>query len=148
MNTEMEPRMAGRGLDAEIAERVMGWTRRKYWCGSDELSDLFPPSGAGSFDDHGQFPAFSTDIAAAFTIMDELARRCHKIGVMNRYAANRVWACSLILFPGDQKRERQIFEYGDTAPLAICNAALKAIVDTPQRAVDEPRPVSAPRGTP
>lgn len=124
MNIDTLP--AGRELDALVAERAMGWTKVKVQTESEF-------GGASTFVLYGtspinqpwkRVPAYSTDIAATWEIAE-------KLGPMWLYkttagkpsaAAGQLYACSL----GSSVLERE-WSYGDTAPLAICRAALKAV---------------------
>lgn len=87
-------------IDALIAEKVMN----------------LPPCSVTPGDGHrcvGNPPAYSTDIAAAW----EVAEKARAIKLENREPDGlKGWRCSYNGFLG----------VGDTAPLAICQAALKA----------------------
>ena len=83
---------AGREMDAMIAERVMGWIKRRQ-------TDI---------------PHYSTDIAAAFAVVEEM-----DCGFIQ-------WDVGI--FEVELTKECITgFATADTLPLAICRAALKAI---------------------
>ena len=96
----------GRELDALIAEKVMGQnTRGLSGCGS---------WGCGcSSDPYPHLPKYSEDIAAAWRVVEKLdgtyepVIERHGPGWTAWFDSNQAWA--------------------DTAPLAICLAALKAV---------------------
>lgn len=101
---------AGRELDTLVAEKVMGWTYRtfpdgacplvKHWyCGEQYM--LMQP--------------FSTSIASAWQVVEKLKANGNNVWVE---WAGTVWVCGTTsVFPDIE---------ADTAPLAICLAALKA----------------------
>jgi len=105
---------AGRELDAKVARFVMGWTKatlsddvagpEAYWCAGGKamcLVDSFTPS---------------TSIAAAWEVVVRLAER----GIFLRIEPGKD-LCAVRTWDG------VIYEDANTAPLAICLAALKAI---------------------
>lgn len=109
---------AGRELDALIAEKVMGWRFM-----SRPVEPLLPPLVDGAiraedlrWRDSGGFfvvPPYSTDIAAAW----ELLNKIHPYALSIGYQDN----CWLV------SASRKLLATADTAPLAICLAALKAV---------------------
>jgi hypothetical protein len=99
----------GRELDALVAEKVLGWPAARdakaigeagYWTAGDERFI------------HG-LPAFSTDIAAAWEVVEKLIASDEWPEFSLEYEATLKWSV------GDC--------YGATAPHAICLAALKAM---------------------
>jgi hypothetical protein len=124
---------AGRELDALVAEKVMGWKYRqsspdpkKHFCreyGNDAGWWLKPSMTPGA--KHWACatcsppPAYSTDIAAAWEVTEKLAE-----DFMLVYAvAHAGWRARFEHAEGWWKGEA----YADTAPLAICRAALAAL---------------------
>jgi hypothetical protein len=115
---------AGRELDALIAEQVMGWTKRSipdeivgpewYWCseaGPKQLVSSWRPS---------------TEIHWAWMVVERLRGQhcCTKLYSDHGY----VWECTLIKeFDDPHAGEQPLFGQAETAPLAICLAALKAV---------------------
>lgn len=97
-------------LDAEVAEKVMGYVRTRSDDGAHVLW-VWPQDGhARAF-----VPRFSRDIAAAFAVLSEW-RGDFELRRQNDIA----WKCVLY-------RPSQEFESWDsTLPLAICRAVLKA----------------------
>lgn len=107
--------VAGREMDALIAERVMGWAWRSYWAGDEEVIGLFPPPPHSSFSEHDQYPEYSTDIASAWLVVE-------KVHVTHRFLiedglGDKRW---VVMFG-------HVVECADTAALAICRAALQAV---------------------
>lgn len=111
---------AGRELDALVAEKVMGWThipvgshpnlRSEAWTNDNGASAVFT------------LPFYSQDIAAAWEVVEQLKT----LG----------WTCFLDNDDGQHDCEfarmgdqpfNAIQERGETAPLAICRAALNAV---------------------
>lgn len=107
---------AGRELDALVAERVMGITKPEH----------FVPKNIW-------LPHYSTSIEHAWAVVEKIADKNILVG---RYydkwvcsnVCSDVWGC----YFDEPKRYEQMndhnfFEQADTAPHAICLAALKAI---------------------
>lgn len=90
-----------------------------------------PPAACGwkgSDSDCMAWPRFSTDIAAAWTVVERL--RSKQVDVMLLQGEPQVgrgpadqWECALWWHENGEHRETT--QYADTAPLAICRAALK-----------------------
>lgn len=117
-------RDASRELDALIAEKVMDWTWRTYWR-PEEARALFPPPCEGSYAMGDAYPEYSTDIAAAWLVVEKLESGGYCVHVENfppstpaayRWRAH-VETAELSIGYGD----------ADSAPLAICRAALAAM---------------------
>ena len=128
MNTpDIDTLPAGPELDALIAEKVMGWEWNirngqcyaEHWCSN--AADCWPEWSP------------STDITAAWEVVEKL-----------RNWPNGHYWLSLSQIAGVRGEWRSGFSYGgmavnhspkfvvaDTAPLAICRAALKAITPSP-----------------
>lgn len=111
----------GRELDELIAEKVMGYSMcEKPWPNSTEIyrSWVSPEGMHAGFD----LPHYSTDIAAAWRVVEELSPKII-VGpspwVLGKYVAT--WgAC-------DSYADCFDWLEADTAPHAICLAALKAV---------------------
>lgn len=105
---------AGRGLDALVAEKVMGWT---------PIPDA--PSWSEGYRDANGIPQktrpFSTSIADAWSVVEKLRANGFEYGVRSIDAFNHHVVFS-------RKREAfGEFAISDTAPHAICLAALQAV---------------------
>ncbi len=105
---------AGPELDALVAEWVMGW--RSSANGSKASHDTDNPTTARRDQWHP-----STDIAAAMTLDDKWE------GAMDMTRA-RSGNWSVRLMDG----QVVAMAYGRTLPLAICRAALKAVLPVPE----------------
>jgi hypothetical protein len=98
----------GRELDALVAEKVMGWTNltSDFWgCPVKDRASMVP------------IHKYSTSIAAAWEVVEKLSET-HRICITK---ANGKWAMALddeIIWISDGQ---------ETAPYAICLAALKAV---------------------
>lgn len=126
---------AGRELDALIAEKVMGWERGENW--------LIPPVGtpmrdnnwAAEWDEKGRphwLPRYSQDIEAAWQVVEKLRKDWEYLFIN----AGNGWGVEcrtehVDISPSNdityQWTESTGNIHGDTAPLAICLAALKAV---------------------
>jgi hypothetical protein len=120
----------GRELDALVAEKVMGWA--ELWTDSKNYM-AYPPCEQkftiGEAERHPVWP-YSTDIAAAWEVVE-------KIKHMNLYIATHVPADGRITcivdddingeLTCDEVKEYQVV--ADTAPEAICKAALLAVME-------------------
>lgn len=134
----------GRELDALIAEKVMGvkvvdWpTGREYPVASalalKALSDT----------QESRIPHYSTSIADAWLVVEKLAQNYHKdTGIGSGYSGHGFvlehctensegrWICRLpstvCAPPYEEMDSFAVYQTADTAPLAICLAALKAV---------------------
>ena len=120
---------AGRGLDALVAEKVMG----------AQVSDNDPLRGKGQpycyWPDgrQGPPPRYSTDIAAAFEIVEKLRESDHWCCLDLHSNYSYAWEFILRVDedhdPEAPHGGRKVSARGiaETAPLAICKAALKAV---------------------
>jgi len=121
---------AGREMDARVAEKVMGWEsvtdeleiakregvpecvdsqrwhRKQVWFNGNEKM---------ACEECGTLPDYSTSIAAAWEVVEKFEAM-----QLFRYTTGRYIAC---LADGNSLHEGE----ADTAPLAICKAALKAV---------------------
>jgi len=119
---------AGRDLDALVAEKVMGWTEVRLLSTTYDNS-VWPvtvtgwvgiPPGETKEDDVDEF---STDIAAAWLVVERLGAKARRwcIGRDDEGAAWVVRTCWM------SPPDREDHGRGETAPLAICRAALRAV---------------------
>lgn len=118
----MTDHQAGLELDALIAEKVMGYERWE--------EDLWVATSDGFAD---ELPHFSTDIAAAWEVVEKMRVQGVHLGVapwgkdeweafekMDHLNEARQWVSS--------RGDDCVHVFGvDTAPLAICRAALAAV---------------------
>lgn len=128
---------AGRKLDALIAERVMGWRLEDY--GEGSIYFYAPRGTCGASCDHHLhlLPEFSTDIADAWSVVEKMKADKGFISITfyEDYPNKRTpsqgmdgppykahWSVSGL---GIGYQEGKIA--ADTAPHAICLAALKAL---------------------
>lgn len=134
---EIDALPAGYELDALVAEKVMGWTERdSRGPGGHPMRRWFPPQNGPWEWDQDEPKPYSTDIAAAWEVVEKLATDgwfqilCNPNGPDGK----QVWRVELD--PPSQSGERlhaRVLEgtdrsYGDTAPVAICRAGLKALL--------------------
>ena len=109
-----------RELDALVAEKVMGWQDARAffpWPESGVMLDnyaMMPPHG-GAIRDIAHVPHYSTDIAAAWEVWETLRSRDYYIAFTDTGYG---------VFEGD---DWLLVTEADTAPLAICRAALEAV---------------------
>jgi hypothetical protein len=110
---------AGRELDALIAEKVMGI---EPWPGRPGVfrAPIVPP---GVEPKPCLPPEYSTDIAAAWKLVEKFTREEVKIDIRNSHSNKAQWTVIIAKSPKDAWDLTQ----ADTAPLAICLAALKAV---------------------
>ena len=111
----MSERKAGRDLDAEIAEKVMGWTFVTFPDGAcPEIKHWHAADGA-----HVSLRPFSTSIADAWQVVEKMNDE-------------RAWSFEMERVGGEDQETgvrfggNSGFVYAQTAPLAICLAALAA----------------------
>lgn len=112
---------AGRELDAIVASRVMGWAS------ADVDTAMLCASGsiaACSEMTTGHVPDYSTDIAAAWLVVERIHEHGHAITV-ERWLGNPElgkWSAAFTLENGHDTGQC----VAESAPLAICRAALVA----------------------
>lgn len=107
---------AGPALDELIAERVMGWTRRDGPVFSHESRWQAP--GVKGWD---WLPEYSTDIAAAWQVVEKLRAGCiHMRLTLSNHEDGR-YTCTF-----DKPMNEIYHAAADAAPLAVCRAALLA----------------------
>ena len=109
----MAETIAGHDLDALIAENFLGLDYESV-DGTWRYEGLLIHLGE-------ELPAFSTSIADAWRLVEEMAIRGWKVDVQNRFAG--CWACHVHF---DAPNYAKVFETADSAPLAICKASLAA----------------------
>lgn len=111
--------MTNRKIDAEIAEKVMGWTKQNPWPDQERL---------GWFDDTVQddpsrafkgweCPKFSEDISAAWEVVENILSSKGSFNIV-RCDSIEWWSVRIGSRPAVTEK---------SAPLAICKAALKAV---------------------
>lgn len=115
---------AGREMDALIAEKIFGL---KVEWEIEYLGEQIPSSKqlADKYDENGILPLYSTDIAAAWEVVEGVREKFNLLMNVHPYslvAANGGYRVSV----NDLHIELD-YTTADTAPLAICRAALKAL---------------------
>lgn len=116
---QIEKMEAGPEMDALVAERVFGWAGWKRAEG-DCLHGI-PPDATGR-DRHGTcVPNYSTHIAAAWIVVDKLARLSFGIDREQCFGVRYDVRCY-----DDPDMRDKVRATAETAPLAICRAALLA----------------------
>lgn len=114
--------VAGRALDALVAEKVMGWTRHPdSWPPMyREPGDELRPPGSG----YAVVPSYSTAIAAAWEVVEAMRLKFYRF-LINGGIYDTNWGAS---FHANFASGDDYFHgYADTASLAICRAALKVV---------------------
>jgi hypothetical protein len=111
---------AGRELDALIAEKVMGWTVELIVNSPCDAFEEWRDAQGWRYGPNP--PLYSTDIAAAWEIAEKL-----QLAVIPD--ASGGWCAGHALFRGPGWYEENVndWEHADTAPLALCRAALAAV---------------------
>jgi hypothetical protein len=121
--------VAGRELDALVAERVLGWKLiDRIEMGWGEGPDVWDCTNGKDADEcyspTRQHFAPSTDISAAWAVVERMAEDAHYLDVtFEPEDESRTWNCKLRLAGS----KGEVEAYADTAPLAICKAALAAL---------------------
>jgi len=119
---KIEDMKAGRELDALVAEKVMGWKKVK-WLGDYDWRDK---DGEQPYTVRAWNP--STDIAAAWQVVEKIQERQGRdrfIIYLSSYWGTNSWVykCEFIM----ETVNKSVDGFADTAPLAICLAALRAV---------------------
>lgn len=116
-------------LDALVAEKVMGLSRQVRIKGSTEYVTIYSknpyfPDGSCDLNDLNFYAApknYSTSIAPAWEVVEKLDD-CLHLREHGEEGIWEAWFCGL----GEPENENRV-AHADTAPLAICLAALKAV---------------------
>ena len=108
---------AGRELDALIAEKVMGWNRRGPGRHVSDYNNWWILPDGKSLNPLRFCP--STDISAAWEVVLSLRNRWGTFTLV----AGLQWHC----YDNEDGNYVERMGSADTAPLAICRAALKAV---------------------
>lgn len=116
----MEP---GRELDALVAERIFGYALDYEF--ADTLGAPTVAALRDQYDEWGMLPNYSTDVADAWSIVEYM-----RINILG-YCAVRFETTGVgymvAFYSHSQRLDRPgAFSHGDTIPMAICLAALKA----------------------
>ena len=126
---------AGRDLDALVAEKVMGFTVAHclpVFSTQDEWYERVPITKDGGLERALSY--YSTDIAAAWEVVGKLHGKISLQGpgttdMGEGYATYGTWTAQF----QPKGEQTEVTEKADTAPLAICLAALKAVgVEVPE----------------
>ncbi len=151
MGEEMSGLTAGRELDSEIAEKVMGYSGRVIVRRGRSLKSSGEPLVAfrispsrfecGAYETHWLLdgtklycgkpfsprfaPHFSTDIAAAWLVVERLAAISPQQDFHLEHMEGAGWTASCCFNRADGGWDG--WRNADTAPLAICLAALQAV---------------------
>ena len=125
---------AGREMDALVAEKVMGCTIRWYdsYEGGEETSKV---RGCGCnpikhdtksdrVPDGGSLAEYSTQIYDAWEVVEKVRQKGILDHIEERNQDDGVWVVQFCAKPNDAWWHEHA--YGDTVPVAICRAALKA----------------------
>lgn len=124
--------IAGRELDALVAERVMGWTLTTpvdpacdFAVGTKrDGTDARRNFGRGPDGKEVSFPLYSTDIAAAWQVVEKLRADGYEVQVAAEPDPRvSAYHCEIARLSDSGST----VEFDDTAPLAICRAALAAV---------------------
>jgi hypothetical protein len=143
---------AGRELDALVAEKVMGWSALEFVKHSGPLNMDFPerhliapgrdrvphvsqetfPDGKTIGPVPGRVPHYSTDIAAAWEVVEKVAAWSFEVIRREHDPGKILWLASI--YPRAEKyadrwdsSKGTLFIEGKSAPHAICLAALKSV---------------------
>lgn len=112
---------AGREMDALIAEKVMGYTLSGLSLPAYPKYKLFDIE-SGEFSGYvKEVPHYSTDIAAAWEVVEKMKNYLFVCGRTD----DGIWEA--YFFPVNSGIGKLSEAHGDTAPSAICRAALKTM---------------------
>lgn len=115
MSEELNP---GRDLDALVAEKVMGWMTRGTGESISDPAEWVMPNGLRGREAP---PFYSTDISAAWQVVEKMNRDGWCFRVASASPDNNYYEGYFV--KGDKVSQVWL----DTAPHAICVAALKAV---------------------
>jgi hypothetical protein len=120
--------LVGRELDAAIAERVMGWTRfpeAMHPTDNRTIGGVLycPPEYPWNGNAMNVVPYFSSDIAAAMEVVEHLFRQGYTVTVHASGIDQKYWCAVCTPKPDCMWFGSDML---DTAPEAICRAAIQA----------------------
>lgn len=125
---KIEDMEAGAEMDAMVAEKVMGWRtynrNTAWWVDAEIETGMVPSGGFRGFTSGMDRFAPSTNIAAAWMVIDTLSPKCAVLDVYRQCDRRGWWGCR-IWFGKDE--EHDVISSAPTAPLAICRCALLAV---------------------
>jgi hypothetical protein len=118
---EIDELQAGPDLDRLVAERVMNWKP------PEPSGERIAYDGGPPLDERSPYriKPYSTDIAAAWEVLERLY---HLADFMRLERDKTEWSCTWWL-GGSKIWHRDHRATANTAPLAICRAALKVVGD-------------------
>jgi hypothetical protein len=127
---EIEKMEAGRELDSLIARKVFGY---EITCSVDPLSDFSVGRNRDGSDAKRNFcwvnddleiptPHFSTKIQAAWQVVEKFDKKDNEVYLNHLPRFYPEWQCIIFYMDGNRQSAG-----ADTAPLAICRAALLAV---------------------
>lgn len=111
---------AGRELDAVVAEQVCGWTG-VYWLDRETPVGSHKPAPAQRVSN------YSTDIAAAWLVVERMRLQGWHYSIDSHGAVTGNTSCGFTRGTGVDQPMEAFGAEADTAPLAICRAALLAV---------------------
>jgi hypothetical protein len=127
---------AGRELDALVAEKVMGWTwpdDRCPICGwsfSDTAAEGCVPGDCSqrpipTVPESEDYPHYSTDITAAWEVVEKMLGQLPQQDIHFQHLEYTGWGVGTCF--NKEEGGWDEWMYGETLPIAICRAALKAV---------------------
>ena len=123
LTTDILSLPASRELDALVAEKVMGWTLLP--CPVHQPRECSFGGQAPGEREPAHIPPYSTSIAAAWEVVEHIK---HDVSMyVNHTDAKKPTICVVIAEPKPYNGMMLPCGEADTAPLAICRAALKAV---------------------
>lgn len=133
---------AGRELDMLIATQIMEWTDIRAMAAEEDLWGIVPGTrlliGKGTLADDENWievsemvPDYSTNITAAWMVMKKMMGMDHVVGFHVEWLPhmNPQPCASFQHNPKGTKSNILFWHYAETVPLAVCHAALLAILE-------------------
>lgn len=122
---------AGRELDVRIAIRIFGWIEHPFELNSEQRV-VVPPDWTDfsartwwGREIHRLVPCYSTSMQQAWLVVEKLSQ---ELGFDIDVSSKQGWEYGCRIAPkGEFNTPRVVFEAAQTAPRAICRAALKVM---------------------
>lgn len=117
--------MNDKPIDELVAEKVMGWIKPPE---TSILKSMWVETPIGAV--HPQLPKFSTNIEAAWLVVGALQEKNNWNFELKRRKDGKCFATFIQLHSihdNTQKEPNEWWDKANTAPMAICIAALKAV---------------------